>query len=179
MPVCPICNSEFEEGVGVCTDCGAELVEPLDTCKDELLCETCGNCVGTDDEYCRHCGAVFEEGITCTEHPDTEAGSVCVICRRPLCGECTETKSGVSFCRQHNDYSFFNNWAVVYTTGTESDAQMIQERLEVHDIPCVVDSRKDSVWGVTFGPLAEIGILVPFEYVLRAEESFRKLNGKG
>lgn len=58
-----------------------------------------------------------------------------------------------------------SNLAVVYTTNQEPDAQLLQGCLEDKDIPCSVDSRKDP-----FGLLAEFNVLVPFDYVLGAEE---------
>lgn len=38
MPWCPVCKNEYNEGVTVCADCGAELVDSLKERKEVLLC---------------------------------------------------------------------------------------------------------------------------------------------
>lgn len=38
MPWCPVCKNEYTEGVKVCADCGAALVDSLDERKEVLLC---------------------------------------------------------------------------------------------------------------------------------------------
>lgn len=38
MPWCPVCKNEYTEGVKVCADCGAELVDSLKERKEVLLC---------------------------------------------------------------------------------------------------------------------------------------------
>ena len=74
MAWCPVCKNEYVEGIKVCADCGAELVDSLDEVKDE---------------------EVFEDGILGEEMlPYNEAsaiyGGMCGSNKEPLTGEAAE-----------------------------------------------------------------------------------------
>ena len=138
------------------------------------LCPKCkGEC---DGSYCRNCGALFDSNIKCEEHPDLKAISLCLICRRYLCEECVAEVSGKSFCSSDRNYDVIGNWAVVYMANMEWEAQLRYSYLTDKDIPCQVDSASArNLVVVSAGLFSETRLLVPLEYVLKAEELLQEL----
>jgi hypothetical protein len=174
VPVCPICGEEYEHTVEICADCGARLIDEEDS--DEVsCCEGCGNPRDPDDQCCKHCGALFEDGIACSAHPGGAAKAVCVICRAPLCGDCLDEVSGISFCSEHSSYRFKGSWAVIAAKNTEWDAQMATDFLISNGIPCLQDSSMFTGGSRAIVSHGEIRLMVPFEFVLRAESCLEEM----
>jgi ribosomal protein L37E len=175
MPLCPICGEEYEDSVETCAECGAKLIDGADS-EEVSRCERCGNPVNSGDQYCKHCGALFENGVPCSVHPDASAKAVCVICAAPLCSECVRDVSEVSFCCDHDSYRFTGSWAVICTKTTEWDAQMATDYLIGSGIPCLQDSNMFVGGSRAIGSHGEIRLMVPFEFVLQAEEYLEKMD---
>ena len=51
------------------------------------------------------------------DQSDSQVGdpSRCVVCARPLCGECALERDGRSVCREHGGIAFVEGWAVYAT----------------------------------------------------------------
>ena len=180
MPYCPICQCEYKQGVKECPDCEVELVDKLyQEKKSEFICDNCKEDVDENDKFCKKCGAVFESDYKCKNHQDVMADALCLICKNPFCSECIVEVAGKFFCTEHSDYNFNeNNWAVIYSTNHEWDASLHKDCIEGASIPCIIDSKKDSSRMLTYGHLADIRVMVPFDYVLKAEDALKNSQKK-
>ena len=123
-------------------------------------------------KICADCGVELLD-IKCEEHPDIEATSLCLICKKPLCDQCMVKISGGALCSKHCDYQCKGNMVVVYTTGQEPDAHLLQGILEDKEIPCVVDSKRDLISWLT----AEFDVMVPCDYVLETQVLLKGTRG--
>lgn len=180
MPYCPICQCEYKAGVNECPDCKIELVDKLyQEKKSEFCCDNCKEDVSEKDKFCKNCGAVFESDFKCKNHPDVMADALCLICKNPYCSECIVEVEGKFFCEEHSKYNFNeNNWAVIYTTNHDWDANIHKGYLDDMKIPCIIDSKKDTARMLTYGLLADIRVMVHFDYVLKAEEALKNIKKK-
>jgi hypothetical protein len=62
------------------------------------------------------------------------------------------------------------NWECVYETGTPYEAEMVKNSLQNMEIPCQIQSKRDSSFNVNFGDLALIYVYVPSEFADQARE---------
>ena len=176
MPVCPICESEYPEKIKICEDCGIELVDKVYKGKEKQnTCENCSSPVKKGDKFCKNCGIILKNNEFCEVHPEIKAEAVCLICKKFICDECIDEVSGKMFCPEHCNYSFTeNNWAVVFTTNQEWEAELKKDFLAREGITAVINSKKDSSRMLTYGRLSEIWLMVPFEQVIEAENLLKK-----
>jgi len=180
MPVCTKCKYEYVEGVKVCTGCGLELVDELPE-EEEYICENCENHVDADDSYCKNCGILLDDSISikCEKHPNVEADSLCLICKKPLCNNCAVEVTGKFFCFSHSNYHFIEgNWVAIYTTNQDFDAQMHKDYLTEKSIPCLIHSKMDSARMFGAHLLLDFRIMVPFDHVLEAEKYIEELDNQ-
>ena len=177
MAFCPRCGYEYKEGVLFCPDC----VRPL-LADEPLACEFCSEQLEAEMKFCPHCGmlqGIFaEEGeeIECENHPGMEAVGMCVVCGKAVCGDCAVKRQGRIFCENDEHVKISQNWAVVYMTSTEYEAQMVRANLEQGGIPCIVFSQRDHVYFLTLGDLAVVNVMVPKRRLFEAKDYLRKMD---
>lgn len=59
----------------------------------------------------------------------------------------------------------YQNWIVVYKSGTDYDADIVRDRLDDAGIPAVVLTQRDHAFNLTVGDLAQVHVLVPPDHV--------------
>jgi hypothetical protein len=170
MPICPKCKAEYEQGIEKCNECGVELENIV-----LIECSNYNESVNQTIGFCPHCGfALFEDDSDfkkeCDVHPESSAIGVCVVCGKPVCEECAVIEEKRIFCGNDEHVKIFGDWAVVYTCGTEYEAQMIKSNVEMSGINCMVFSQKDNVFFTNIGNTAVINVMVPKENINEAEE---------
>lgn len=177
MPFCPQCGYEYEEDITVCPECN-EVLE----LGELLLCEFCSERVEEAAKFCPHCGMLQgnllseDEEIECENHPQIEAIGMCVVCGKPVCGDCAVKRQGKILCENDEHIKIAQNWAVVYTTGTEYEAQMVRANLENAGFPCVVFSQRDHAYFLTVGDMAVVNVMVPKNRLFEAQEFLRRMD---
>lgn len=125
---CPLCHSEYIEGVIDCPECDVPLAPEAEICRE------CWS-VGLESGVCRNCGRVYHEGFRCFNHPSRLALYLCSSCRFQLCARCVKRRFGRSFCKTHADAWPFADGLVVYTATNAIEAGFLVEMLERHGIP--------------------------------------------
>jgi predicted nucleic acid-binding Zn-ribbon protein len=156
MTRCPSCNTEYDEALAACPNCGAPAEETVQ-------CTRCGQeYVGGDS--CPSCGLLRAE-VACENHPAERAVSRCVLCGRPVCKDCTEDEKQGALCEEHRTVSIIEGWAQVYSTTSELEAQLLRENLRADGIEAQVYSQKDMMFNLDLGELSIVRLLVPvWEY---------------
>jgi hypothetical protein len=197
MLYCPSCFTEYRAGATSCADCGAALLdgEPryCPFCRAQVLpdaerclkcaaalvediarrCAACDEQVLPSDTFCNHCGSPQpREGATpeCDRHPDAPAVGGCVVCGAPLCAECAVQVGDRYFCAADSHVDLYERYAVVYTTSTDYEADMIKANLQGAGIDALVFNQHDHVYFITMGSLAIVNVMVPKDQFARAKD---------
>ncbi len=66
--------------------------------------------------------------------------------------------------------SEYENWTVVFSAGTDYEADLVRDRLDDADVPAIVMTKRDHSFNVNVGDLADVSVLVPHEHVGEATE---------
>lgn len=154
------------------------------------ICSRCEREINDEDDFCPDCGTLFKENVKCAEHPDAEAGGVCVICCEPFCKNCgLFVNDRVFLCADHSDYEIFEDMARIYGSFDSLQVDYAKNCLEQEGLNPIIYSRKASplhmgaseyslfeASGDYNGHIVnEIKLLVPVQQVINAEEILRQL----
>lgn len=158
-----------------CPSCATELFDATDDCP---------TCAGADAEVvgCSRCGEEFQGGDSCPfcgtlaqqrqceEHPAAQAVGRCVLCGRAVCKACAADDRHAILCPAHEKAVLIEQWAQVYSTTSELEAQLLRENLRADGMDAQVYSQKDMMFNVDLGELSIVRLLVPvweYEQALR------------
>ena len=64
----------------------------------------------------------------------------------------------------------YQNWVVVFKSGTDYEADLVRDRLDDAGIPAVVLTQRDHAFNLTVGDLAQVRVLVQPGQAERAEQ---------
>jgi hypothetical protein len=139
-----------------------------------------------EDAYCKNCGAIFSDGLSCSVHGSIPAAGVCVICEKPFCSDCGGEENRVFVCDTHSKYEIVEGMGRVFGCTDNVQAQYVTTVLEQGGFHPFLYSRRFNpgadlvaVGGVmrNFGgyPIVELKVLVPFAEVLKAEGALSAL----
>lgn len=62
------------------------------------------------------------------------------------------------------------NWTIVFSSGTDYEADLVRDRLDDSGIPAIVMTKRDHSFNVNVGDLADVSVLVPRDRVNDAEQ---------
>ena len=165
MQRCPTCDTEFDESLPACPECGGN---------DEEVFH-CPRCA---EDYrggraCPACGAL-REPAPCALHPERTATGRCVVCGTVLCDDCAGDGARAFLCSEHRRVRVTEGWAEVYTTTSEFEAQLLRDNLRAEGIDAQIFSQRDSIFSVDLGELSIVRLLVPVWTYLDAREVIRE-----
>ena len=156
---------------------------------DYLLCPRCRNDVKAQDDFCTHCGVLFQEGVACRHHPGTQAAGACIICALALCAECGGLVAGRFLCNHHSDYEIYEGMVRIYGVLDDLAAQYAKSCLAQAGLHPVLFCRRQPKGGARFvyslyaaggdydGHIVnEIKVMVPCQEVEKAENVLISLN---
>lgn len=97
-----------------------------------VACSRCGGEVYEDNDFCPHCGVLFDKAgqVACDTHPDQPAVGVCIICRRVLCAQCEKRRIGRSFCSEHRKVEVAEDWVKVFQSHEVTEADLARAVLQ-------------------------------------------------
>ena len=120
-------------------------------------CPRCG-AEYTGGDACPSCG-FLREPVPCDDDPARTAASRCVLCGRAVCGEAAGLPA---LCDAHAHVPIIEDWAQVYTTNDELEAELIVRNLQAEEIDAQVYSQKDEyAFPVDLGELSIVRVMVP------------------
>lgn len=126
-------------------------------------------CVRCEAEYdgdaaCPVCGCL-PSPVPCLFHTGQLAHSRCVLCARTVCEAEASQLRAPALCTEHRGAPIIGDWAQVYTTSGEMEAQLVAENLRAEGIEAQVFSQSTRVFPVDLGELSIVRVLVPlWEY---------------
>lgn len=159
---------------------------------DTLTCSDCHQNVKVDDQFCPHCGSLFEADLRCIHHQREDAKGVCIICCRPYCSTCGGRVGKLFLCRKHDGYEIYEGMARVLGLSDVVTAQYASKCLEQEGLHPILYSRKASplsLGGADYTLfnaageydghiINEIKVMVPCQEVVEAERMLKRLDLK-
>lgn len=156
--------------------------------ESEYTCEHCKLPAGKDDSFCKNCGALFFDGLACSNHPSVAAKGVCVVCSKPFCKKCGKRSDGVFLCDLHWGYETQEGMARVFGTMDNVEAQRVTAFLtqagfhpfllsKIFNPPAdlVAFPKITRGYGAGNHPIQEQKVFVPFSELLKAQETLREI----
>lgn len=115
---------------------------------DQTKCSFCSEQLPQNACICLSCGRFdrsLPEVVNCENHSDEEAIGICVLCGKPVCGDCSLTVQGKTFCDNPEHQTVFFEWAVVYETVFEFEADLIERNVQQAGFECRVYCLRDHI----------------------------------
>lgn len=106
-------------------------------------CDRCGNAVnGTD--LCPSCGAILGlPAPECELHADLPAVARCVVCGKPVCGDCATRRGGRFFCEAPSHRDVASETTVLAVCSSPFEADMIRENLAQAGLEVIAFARNE------------------------------------
>jgi len=124
-----------------CRNCGAEVAE--------VLCPSCGALV-----------VKSADEIACENHPGEPAVACCVVCGKPVCGDCTTSSDGVFVCDLPEHHRIAATWVPLTLAMDAFEADMVKTNLVQAGIPIRVADPRNFAGTLWFRPHLGVRILV-------------------
>lgn len=130
------------------------------------MCLHCGHPQQADTLSCAACGFINQRSeearqIECENHSGEHAVGRCLVCGKPVCGDCAVNASGKFFCDSVEHPRIFESWKVIYTCESEFESDFIQRNLTDREIPCQVFAVHNHVGVYWLEGGNEVRVLVP------------------
>jgi hypothetical protein len=133
---------------------------------DDKRCSPCGSTVRNSNVVCLSCGSfVTADGelIVCENHGSEQAIGVCVVCGKPVCGDCALSVNGRTYCDIVEHQSIHSRWKMIHETRFEFEADLIERNLEQGGIECRTFALGDHAATFWLEEMRIVRVLVPME----------------
>jgi len=100
----------------------------------------CGRCFGVNADaslFCASCGCFLRsnEDVECEHHPGAVAVGVCVVCGKPVCGDCSVTRGGKMYCEDVAHSQMDADFIKLAVVANEFEADIIAKNLSLNGVP--------------------------------------------
>jgi hypothetical protein len=96
-------------------------------------CRHCGQAVDEHAVLCAVCGGISagapEREMLCENHTGEPAVACCVMCGKPVCGDCATSRENVFLCDLPEHHQAAATWVRLVTVGNSFEADMIRTNL--------------------------------------------------
>ena len=144
-------------------------------------CPECATLIGEENLFCTFCGVTTAlSRMECENHSGERAIGVCIVCGKPVCGDCSVTVQKSLFCDQPEHQTTQKEWAVIFTSESEFESDAIRRNLEFAGMETKVFSMRDHVATFWFDEFAIVRVMVrqsEKERALVVLEELQLLNG--
>lgn len=104
-------------------------------------CDQCGDAVN-DMDLCTSCGAILgSPSWECELHADVPAVARCVVCGKPVCGDCATRLGGRFFCDVLSHRDIAAETVVLAVCSSPFEADMILENLAQSGLDVIAFAR--------------------------------------
>lgn len=128
-------------------------------------CTSCGQFINEKRLSCPACGTFVEpsgehDAMECEHHPGERAIGMCVVCGKPVCGDCAVRVQEITYCDQPEHQSTAQECTVIHTSDSEFAADAVQRNLEFAGIQTKVFSMRDHLALFWFDESAIVRVMV-------------------
>ncbi|MBW3572896.1 MAG: hypothetical protein KY467_17505 [Gemmatimonadetes bacterium] len=142
---------------------------------------TCPRCGAeyTGGDACPSCG-FLRAPVPCDDDPSRNASFRCVLCGRTVCDG--DPGKRAALCDLHAHVPIIEGWAQVYTSGDETEANLIVQNLQAEGIDAQLYSQRDDhAFPVDIGELSILRVLAPvweFEDAMNLVQAYTNPDGE-
>jgi len=108
-----------------------------------MKCLRCKAVSASDVLFCRNCGILFhgDAGVECENHSGRDAVSICVVCGKPLCGDCARVSEGKTYCNEPPHSQLPVTHAKLGAAVSEFGADLVASNLSSNGIDALIFSQ--------------------------------------
>jgi hypothetical protein len=125
-------------------------------------CVHCSHEIRSVEDACAWCGR-WQNGHMpmCETHSTTPSIGLCVVCARPLCGDCARRENGRLFCDDPAHPAFMADHTLVATFESEFDADWLMMHLRRAGIPATAFAFREHVSSWWFPLAGGVRVFIP------------------
>ena len=99
------------------------------------LCTLCRTPLDAGDCFCRMCGGLSDDStvagnIACGNHPGQVAIAACIVCGKPVCGDCAVKSGETFFCEDPEHRALRTDWVPISSCTSVFEADIIERNLQ-------------------------------------------------
>lgn len=147
-----------------------------------MHCPHCNALIGEKRSFCVECGMLqksnLSESVECENHAGEQAIGLCMICGKPVCGDCAVTSEGKIFCDNVQHQEMFTSWLTVHVSDFEFESDMIRQNLANAGMESKVFSSHDHGGTYWLPDVKLVRVMVPNKLKERALHILRDLHLK-
>lgn len=132
-----------------------------------MQCPQCHSHVEPNATFCAQCGVVRggnrPQQLDCENHPGQLAVGLCVVCGKPVCGDCASTVTGKFVCEHRDHKTWAEQWSVVHVCTFPFEGDMVAQNLINAGCAAKLFSFRDHVGLHWVGDAARVQVFVPQE----------------
>ncbi|HLA68962.1 MAG TPA: DUF2007 domain-containing protein [Bacteroidota bacterium] len=148
-----------------------------------IHCRHCRTEVAESDVLCSSCGAIVlhseEEEIACENHTGEKAIACCVVCGKPVCGDCATSRENAFLCDIPEHHQVAGMWALAMLAESPFEADMVRANLVHAGIQTRVADPRDFAGTLNFRPHLRVRVLVERSSLESARELLRSFQLMG
>ncbi len=101
---------------------------------------TCPHCNAANTKvalFCLGCGSALRAHgeVACENHSGTPATGVCIICGKPVCGDCSIAVRDKMYCDDFAHSQLITQYTKLAAAATEFDAEVVVKNLSANGVP--------------------------------------------
>jgi len=139
-------------------------------------CNGCGAAYEAADALCPRCGTISSgREISCENHAGERAVACCVVCGKPVCGDCMTRQDGQCFCDDPVHQEMVRDSDLLLKMSSEFESDMIRINLKQAGVQTTVFARRRHLEAFWLDNQDDVRVFVPRASVEHARSILRSL----
>lgn len=130
-----------------------------------MRCVQCGVPLEHVRSFCLHCGTLQEdnlhEPLECGNHAGQRAVGLCIVCGKPVCGDCAVTSEGRMLCDVVDHRTKATSWSSIHRSDFVFESDMIRQNLINAGIEAKIFSFRDHLETFWLQDTQFVRVMVP------------------
>jgi hypothetical protein len=141
----------------------------------------CDRCFEVNAEtllFCGTCGYLLRsnEEVECENHPGAVAVGVCVVCGKPVCGDCSVSRGGKIYCDDVAHSQMDADFIRLAYAANEFEADIIVKNFSLNGVPACHFTAKSFVQFFPFAGVLPVSVFVQKESAAEAKRLLKELD---